>query len=143
MTDFVSEYQGFAEAYLGRDLRASDGISEATLRATERRLRLRLPRSLRHYYRRTGRCDPLNRVHNQLRSPIDLCVDDGFLVFMDENQSVVSWGLRLDRITEEDPVVWQRNNTPPVAWYSERKRFVAFLRSMFNWYSRHGVFSSP
>ena len=60
---------------------------------------------------------------------------------MDENQAVVSWGVRIED-PADDPIVWQRNNAPPTTWYSERKRFTAFLRSMLNWYSRSGIYSA-
>jgi hypothetical protein len=140
LPDYGREYRALAEKYLGRRLRPGDRLPAAFLDRAERRLRLRLPRSLREYYLQAGRCQELNRIHHELYPTEDLRIDGNYLVFMDENQSVVSWGVRIDRLEEEDPIVWQRNNTPPITWYSERKRFTAFLRSVFNWYAKTGVF---
>ena len=42
-------------------------------------------------------------------------------------------------VVREDPVAWQRNNTPPVAWYSEEKSFTALLIDMFEWSEQSGV----
>jgi hypothetical protein len=33
-------------------------------------------------------------IHNNVFSPKDLDFEDGYLMFMDENQSVVSWGIK-------------------------------------------------
>jgi hypothetical protein len=35
--------------------------------------------------------------------------------------------------------VWQRNNTPPRAWYPEDKPFTRFLTGMFDWYLEMGM----
>ncbi|MBN2293656.1 MAG: hypothetical protein JXM70_14600 [Pirellulales bacterium] len=43
-------------------------------------------------------------------------------------------GVPLSGIAEADPIVWQRNNTPSVEWYSEEKSFSFFMASMFDWY---------
>ena len=56
-----------------------------------------------------------------------------------ENQSVVCWGFRTTDCDEDDPTVWQRNNTPPHAWYSEDKPFTRFLTSIFDWYRDMGM----
>ncbi len=104
----------------------------------EGRLGLRLPVALRAYYRLAGEAE-INTLHNQLLPPEDLEVQEGHLLFMDENQGVVSWGVRVKDLGAPDPVVQQRNNTPPCRWFSERKRFTAFLTSLFRWYEETGV----
>jgi hypothetical protein len=131
-------FKSLAVRHLGRRLGKADSLSAASIQRTERRLGLELPRSLRVYYLAAGAARDLNDVHNHLFALKELRRDDSYLVFMDENQSVVSWGVRIDD-RHDDPIVWQRNNTPPMRWYSERKRFTAFLRSMFNWYARAGI----
>ena len=95
---------------------------------------MRIPGSLAYYYQRAGRCAALNALHHRLYAPAELVVvEGGYLRFMDENQSVVSWGFRTADCHVDDPTVWQRNNTPPHAWYSEEKPFTWFLASMFDW----------
>lgn len=125
-----------ARERIGRPLDARDGISLRRVRAAERRLGFPLPAMLRAFYRLAGRNGALCRAHHRFRRPEELSVDEGYLVFLEENQEVVSWGIRLAEVGVENPIVWQRNNTPPAAWYSERKRFTTFLRSMYRWYAR-------
>ena len=117
-----------AQCYLAGDFAAEDGLPLAAVNEAQRRLGMRIPASLAYYYQRAGRCAALNTLHHRLYAPSELRTDGGFLVFMDENQSVVSW-----------PIVWQQNNTPPQEWYSEDKPFTRFLASMFDWYVETGI----
>jgi hypothetical protein len=139
----MDPYDQLAERYLCRRLEQRDGCSVAEIERTEKRLGFSLPASLRDYYRRCGSNQRFNSTHNFVRPLHEIAVEDGFLVFMDENQNVVSWGMRVEDIPEVDPIVWQRNNTPPREWYSEEKTWPQFLESMFQWYSECGVWEQP
>jgi hypothetical protein len=137
-TSYTDTFNALAVRHLGRRLGKRDSLSAASIEVAERRLGFRLPRAVRAYYLAAGSARDLNDVHNHFFSVSELYRDDSYLVFMNENQSVVSWGVRIDD-RHDDPIVWQRNNSSPTAWYSERKRFTAFMRSMFNWYARAGI----
>ncbi len=86
---------------------------EATALATaEAQLGVKLPRALREYYRVTGGHPTLNRSHNRLVEPshIDFVVGtegEQALVFYEENQEVVVWGILRDDLSLEDPPVRQ------------------------------------
>lgn len=138
---FEHSYRALARKFARRDLRPGDGVDERDLIAAEERLGVRLPAALRVFYRAVGHAPDLARVHNRLLAPSEIAADGRHLVFMEENQSVVSWGFRLADLAKEDPVVWQRNNTPPVEWFSERKRFSRFMEAMFSWYAGMGVWT--
>lgn len=71
-------------------------------------------------------------MYNEFVPADELTVDAGYLVFVHENQDVVSWGFSPEDIESADPVVWQRNNEEH-AWYSEEKTLAPFLESMFDW----------
>lgn len=117
-----------AEAHLQEPLGAADGWPEAALAEAEARLGRGLPAALRAYYATMGRSPAV--AYNELVPPGELEPADGYLVFMHENQGVVSWGIRIEDLDADDPEVFQRNNTPPAAWYSEEKTFLAFIESM-------------
>ncbi len=57
---------------------------------------------------------------------------------MIENQSVVSWGVKLNFDNNSNPIVWQRNNTEN-RWYSEGKTVSELMESMFEWYYDVGI----
>ena len=121
-------------ARLVRPLTPEDGQPEASISIAEARLGLRLPVVLRQYYLLAGRFDRFNRAHNQLLRPEEWSVDGGKLVFLEENQCVVFWGVDVGALTEDDPPVFQAENVRdrPTEWYLELKRCSEFLIVMLH-----------
>lgn len=121
-----------AIAALARPLAPEDGEPAESIEAAEARLGIRLPAALRDYYLVAGRFDPLNQAHNRLFPPGDWFVDAGRLVFMEENQAVVFWGVVPDG---DDPPVWQGVNLTdqPIEWHEEVERCSEFLVVMLHW----------
>jgi hypothetical protein len=133
---FVSyreRYIDLIRRHLGREPKRSDGVTMASLRKCERRLGISLPAAVRDYYLLAGRLDEINAAHNRLFPLAELHVDDGYLWFMEENQAVVHWGLRVKALDDDDPIVFQRANVDGAKWFSERKRFSAFLIYLCDW----------
>lgn len=119
------------ERLLARALEEGDGVSPERLSAANARLGFDLPPAVVDFYRLAGSAPEL-QVHNRLREPEALTVEDGYLVFMEENQRVVDWGLRLP-LDGADPEVWQRVNGDEPAWYSEAMPFSIFLVKNLAW----------
>ncbi len=133
--DFASRYNRMVLKLLGRRLKRGDGSSEREIREAEKRLKLRLPRAFRDYYRVAGNLAELNKQHNQLLDLSDLVVEENHLIFMHEDQGVVSWGISIEDISVEDPAVWQRNNSEPVEWHAEDMTVSEFIPAMLLWQS--------
>src|SRR5207249_5900605 len=91
-----------APRYLGRGFTAEEGVPPAAVDDAQRRLGVRIPASLAYYYQRAGGCTVLNALHHRLYAPSELLIDGGYLVFMDENQTVVSWGFRTTDCGEDE-----------------------------------------
>src|SRR5262245_41771504 len=121
-------------ATLVRPLTPEDGEPEPSVARAEARLGLRLPPVLRAYYRLAGRFDRLTRAHNRLRRPGEWSVDGGKLVFLEENQCVVVWGVEASRSPEEDPPVYQGTiiRGQPTEWHLEQERCSEFLLVMLH-----------
>ena len=121
-------------ATLVRPLMPEDGQTEASISVAEASLGLRLPAVLREYYLLAGRFDRFNRAHNQLRRPEEWSVDGGKLVFLEENQCVVFWGVEAGTSPDDDPPVYQAENVRgrPTEWYLEHKRCSEFLIVMLH-----------
>ena len=49
---------------------------------------------MRDFYLCVGAVDDLCSIHNVILPPEDLDFDGGYLMFMDESQSMVSWGIK-------------------------------------------------
>jgi hypothetical protein len=73
----------------------------------ESALGVRLPEALREYYRVAGRLDEVNRSHHRLRTLDGLEIVGDYLMFMEENQDVLFWGIRVSDLSHSDPDVWQ------------------------------------
>ena len=116
-----------ARAVLGREPRPEEGTPEERIREAETGLRVRLPAAMRQYYLAAGEADPVNRAHNIVFRPEDLRFEEGYLIFMEENQAVVHWGIARADLAHLDPTVWQRVNGAPPEWYSEDVTFSAFI----------------
>jgi hypothetical protein len=101
----------------------------------EKRLGLALPPALRDNYLLAGAAAE-NREHNRLFAPEELVVEEDRLLFMEENQGVVTWGAALGRGPRADPVVWQRVNGDRPEWYSEELTFSAFIIASLAWAER-------
>ena len=112
---FAESYRKLLAAITGR-ASAAHGYPLRAIEAAEARLGFAIPEALRDYYLSVGRHE-LNRVHNRLWSPDDLEVSHGRLVFLEENQCVVYWGVR-SRTTAADPVVSQTMDLDDGEWFA-------------------------
>jgi hypothetical protein len=115
-----------------RPLTAKDALSESRLQKAERRLGLQLPSAMRDFLGLAGLAKE-NCAHNRLFRPEELCVEDGYLIFMEENQAVVHWGIPVGALKQADPEVWQRVNGDTAEWYSEEMPFSRFMLENLAW----------
>jgi hypothetical protein len=133
MNSFADRLKGTFET-LARPLTPQDCERDARISGAEARLGVRLPGVLRAYYRLAGRFDQFNQAYNKLRRPEDWSIDGGRLVFLDESQGVVSWGVEGFATPDDDPPVYQAENVPgePVEWIVEHGRCSEFLIVMLH-----------
>ena len=111
---------------LGRELGPGDEIPRERLATAEHRLGFPLPEVMADFYMRAGGA-PEFQAHSSLRAPEALEVEAGFLIFMEENQRVVDWGIPLPVDSDRDPIVWQCVNCDPPEFYSEEMPFSEFI----------------
>ncbi len=102
------------------------------MRAELARLGMVIPVALFDYYSLAGR-HSINENHNRLRPIAELEWMEDKLVFMEENQCVVYWGIRRADLGENDPIVWQGVNGEPIEWYAENYHLSRFLMAMWKW----------
>lgn len=126
--------------YLGRPWSLRDGKTPSVIDNAARRLDIVVPAVVRDFYSTVGNVPEFCSIHNYILSPTKWEVYDGFLVFAEENQCVVSWGIKKRDLRRSDPPTWQ-HNTQADEWYPEDKAFLAHMVSMFDWYESIGVFA--
>ncbi|HEV3343026.1 MAG TPA: hypothetical protein VG125_21810 [Pirellulales bacterium] len=125
---------------LGVRLRSEDAGSAADIDDAERRLAIRIPGSLREYYLVAGREKHINQFHNRLLPPEKLWIDSERVVFMEENQCVVYWGVAAARETTPDAAVFQGVNRRDegIEWHPEADSCSTFLNVMAVWHASFG-----
>ncbi|KAA2242770.1 SMI1/KNR4 family protein [Chitinophaga agrisoli] len=83
------------------------GLKESEIVALEKRLNIELPATLRAYYLSLGSHESLNNAHNRLLRCEEVWISqDGYLMFYEENQGVVSWGVKKENFMDPDPLVY-------------------------------------
>ena len=67
-------------------------------------------------------------------------IDDGFLVFMEENQCVVFWGISVDQVSDRDPAVFigVNRHEEGIEWHPEHDSCHEFLNTMLVWHASYG-----
>jgi hypothetical protein len=126
---WANRFRGLLADIIGRAA-PSHGYPVRAVETVEARLGARLPGPLRAYYLSVGRHE-INRAHNRLWPPTALEVCGGRLIFMEENQCVVYWGVR-SRTTAADPVVQQTADLEDGDWFAESP-CSEFLSGMMCW----------
>jgi hypothetical protein len=133
---FAERYRA-AFASLGVPLRPKDVLKPESLEHLKLE-GLVLPKALRDYYLVAGNEETLNHSFNRLLAPENVFVESGRIVFMEENQGVVYWGIKPDG--SENPTVEQGINIEgkPIEWHSEDTDCAEFLEVMLCWQASFG-----
>lgn len=114
--------------------------SQHTLNHSEfQELNVSLPKALHEYYEIAGMENQPRSTFNRLLSPKDLVVSHERLVFMEENQAIVCWGLAVNDL-EENPTVEQALNINGELsdWHSEGVSCADFLLANLYWQASFG-----
>jgi hypothetical protein len=134
---FAERYRAAFES-LGLPLRSKDALKPESLENLKLE-GLVLPDALRYYYLVAGNEETLNHSFNRLLAPEDVFIDSGRIVFMEENQGVVYWGIKANGM-DENPIVEQGINVEgePIEWHSEDTTCAEFLEAMLYWQASFG-----
>jgi hypothetical protein len=144
MASFQKYYRTIYRTF-GYPLTERTAMSAKTLAAAEKRLDVQIPASLRDYYLVSGRERRFSVCHNRLLAPQEWILDRQRLVFMEENQCVVFWGVstRSTRSADpDDPPVSQGVNDEPITWHPEHRKCSVFLAVMLHYQAVSGGFPS-
>lgn len=131
---YARRYQN-ALTLLGLSTKPQHALNKYHLEA----LNISLPKALYEYYRVAGTQSQLSSTFNRLLPPSDLVISQERLVFMEENQAVVCWGLPIKH-SEDNPIVEQALNINGdfSDWHSEGVRCADFLLANLYWHASFG-----
>jgi hypothetical protein len=125
------EVKQLIEKLLERELTPEDGFGEAEIETAEKRLGFRLPYALRELYLCAGKLDCFMSAFQRFLLPEELVIEDGKLIFLEENQGVCIW---LAESEQDDPEALQCNEYDSMndrykieESYSENTRMSEFI----------------
>lgn len=110
---------------------SSAGYPATALERSGRMLELPIPPALREWYQLVGEREEIWSRQDHLLSPDAIGVDAGHLVFCIENQSVVQWGIPLERLSDSDPPVYCQSVEDPAKWGREDDELSLFALKWF------------
>lgn len=110
------------------------GFNETEIQKVEERLNITLPKSLKQYYLTLGKNKAINETFNRLLPPdqIDF-TDNKYLVFYEENQAVVIWGIQEKDLSSDNPKVYASYDNERAEWILDSDTTENFLLSMAYW----------
>ncbi|OCQ90622.1 hypothetical protein BCD64_28590 [Nostoc sp. MBR 210] len=130
---FKEYYSRRFQEIFGSSLEVTDGLGFEAVQAKLAERKLKIPQALIDYYTLAGQ-HLINKEHNRLLSIEELNWIDSKLVFMQENQCVVYWGIDQADINKQNPVIWQGINGDVIEWYEESYKLSQFIMAMWKWF---------
>lgn len=132
MAEFKKYYRTLFSQF-GYPLTKNTAVPLKAIKDAEQRLGIKVPQALRDYYLVAGREKRFNKSCNRLLAPRDWSVDKQRLLFMEENQSVLWWGVSIRNPDTQDPRISQGQNDDPITWYPEHPQCSVFLAVMLHY----------
>ncbi len=129
---FLDRFRALVPKYLEDNWREEDGLSERELDEMLAGHDFRIPLVLREFYLALGGCEDLMEAFHFFWDPDELEIEDGYLLFLEDEDEKFAWGIRADQLDVPDPIVWRRNNARG-DWQSEEGTFSEYVLDMFEW----------
>lgn len=123
---------------LGGGGASGDGIPESEIDAAENVVGMRMPASLRTFFRLAGRTAHLAQAYVRLLQPHAWRIEPGTAVFMEEDHAVTLYGISTDLNTPDDPPTLATLNTDDLDWFEVCSRVSDFIKVMLCWAATSG-----
>ncbi|GGG68945.1 hypothetical protein GCM10007172_21200 [Sinomonas atrocyanea] len=129
---FLEKFRALVPKYLEDPWKPEDGISEKELEEALEEHAFTVPQVLREFYLALGNSELMEAYH-YFWDPEELEIDDeGFLMFLEDEDEQFTWGFRAGDLRVPDPIVYRKNNARG-EWVSEDGTFSEFTFDMFEW----------
>ncbi|MEB7503755.1 hypothetical protein [Arthrobacter koreensis] len=129
---FLEKFRALVPKYLEDSWRPDDGLTADELDEMLGEHDFSIPLVLREFYLSLGNCEDLMEAYHFFWDPDELELEDGFLLFLEDEDEKFTWGFRADQLDVPDPIVWRRNNARG-EWQSEEGTFSEYVFDMFEW----------
>lgn len=122
---FLEKFKSLVPTYLGEPWNEADGVRPDEL---DELLAVPVPLALREFYLAVGASE-LMEAGYFVWDPEELELDEGYLLFMEDEGETFTWGFAPGAADLVDPIVWRRKTGGE--WVSEEGTFSEFMTDMF------------
>ena len=129
---FIEKFRGLVPLYLEEPWQQADGIDRGDLEAIFAELGITVPQALQEFLQALGNCEELMEAYYYFWDPEELEIQDGYLLFLEDEEETYTWGILVDQSDVPDPIVWRRNNATG-EWINEEGTFSEFVFDMLDW----------
>ncbi|MGO2003182.1 hypothetical protein ACTXOR_02830 [Arthrobacter rhombi] len=129
---FVEKFRSLIPKYLDDQWVSQDGLTSEELGDELSEAGVEIPQVLQEFYLAVGACDDLMEAYYFFFDPDELEIEDGYLLFMEDEDEQHVWGFRADQLDIPDPIVHRRRNSNG-SWDSEEGTFSEYVLDMFEW----------
>lgn len=125
---FLEKFKALVPKYLDDQWSQQEGYSAQELAElladSELPDRAQLPLVLEELYLALGACEEILEAHHFIFDPDELVTEDGYLLFLEDEEERWVWGVHVADVGVPDPLIHRRNNvkhqwTPEGATVSE------------------------
>lgn len=139
----MSKIKNTAEKILGRKLDPSEGLGIDAIVSAEGKLETSLPNDLKDFYLQVGKIPLFTDGFEFFAQPKQIYIKSNKLVFLEENQAMLSWAVDLEDADKEKNIkVYQSPNIGEsenkVVWYPETLRLTEFLEMIMYYQAASG-----
>lgn len=131
-TMFLEKFRALVPKYLDDEWQPEDGLATEELDDMLDEHDFDIPLVLLEFYTAVGGCQDLMEAYHYFWDPDELEIEDGYLLFLEDEDEQYVWGIRQDQLDVPDPIVWRRNNARET-WQSEEGTFSEFVFDHFEW----------
>lgn len=111
---FLEKFKGLVPKHLDDEWTPEESFTAEELRElladSELPANLRLPLVLEEFYRAVGKCEELMEAYHFFFDPDELVIEDGYLIFLEDEDERWVWGVESADLDVPDPLIHRRNN---------------------------------
>lgn len=111
---FLEKFKALVPKYLDDQWTPEEGLSAEELQQlladSELPTAMELPLVLEEFYRALGGCEELMEAYHFFFDPDELVVEDGYLLFLEDEEERWVWGVDASDVDVPDPLIFRRNN---------------------------------
>ncbi|WP_120005569.1 hypothetical protein [Nesterenkonia muleiensis] len=111
---FLEKFKALVPKYLDDQWTDREGLTSEELRDlladSELPGSTQLPLVLEELYLALGRCEEILEAYHFIFDPDELVTEEGYLLFLEDEEEHWAWGVELADLMVPDPLVHRRNN---------------------------------